>query len=139
MTSPQMLMHAETRDETALVTEETSLLEDPTYECISPLENQCEEKITTCSVSTTNSYECTNLIEPFKASAFLPTVTGDAMVAFAIGRHFDRQVMTECPPILRTFGIRDSLVLLREKTSTIKPSHKSSRINLARSAFSRLP
>ncbi len=30
MTSPQMLMHAETRDETALVIEGTGLLEEPT-------------------------------------------------------------------------------------------------------------
>ncbi len=50
------------------------------------------------------------------------------MVAFAIDRQFDRQVMTECPPILRNCGIGDSLVSLREKTSTregflIKPSN----------------
>ncbi len=56
MTSPRTLMHAEIRGETALVTEETGLLENPTYECLSPLENQYEEKLTTCSVSTTNSY-----------------------------------------------------------------------------------
>ncbi len=90
MTSLQMLMHAEIRDETALVTEETGLLEEPAYECLSLLENQCEEKPTTCSASTTNSYECTILIEPFKASAFLAIVTGDAMVASAIDHHFGR-------------------------------------------------
>ncbi len=49
MTSPQRLMHTETRDVTALVTEETGLLEDKTYECLFPLENQC-------FVLTTNSY-----------------------------------------------------------------------------------
>ncbi len=48
MTSPQMLMHAETRDVTALVTQETGLLEDPTNECLSLLENQFEENLTTC-------------------------------------------------------------------------------------------
>ncbi len=106
MTSPQM------------VTVEMGLLEEPAYECLSLLESQCEEKPTTCSASTTNSYECTILIEPFKASAFLAIVTGDAMVASAIDRHFDRQVITECLPTLRTFGIRDSLVPLRGKTST---------------------
>ncbi len=124
MTSPQMLMHAEIQNQTTLVTEETGLLEDPTYECLSQLENQCEEKLTTCSVSTKNSYECTILTETFKPSAFLATVTGDTMVAFATDHHFDRQVMTgECSPILRTFRIRDSLVSLRENTSTIKLSH----------------
>ncbi len=111
-------MHAETRDETTLVTEETGLLEDLTYECLSPLENQCDKELTSCFVSTTNSYECTILIEPFNASAFLETVTGDAMMAFGIDHHFDRQVMTESLPILQTYGIRDSLVSLREKTST---------------------
>ncbi len=118
MTSPQMPMHAETRNAIALVAEETGLLEDPTYGCLSPLENHCEEKAPSCSVSTTNSCECTILIEQFKASVSLATVTGDEMVAFAIDRHFDRQVMTECIPTLQTFGMRDSLVSLREKTST---------------------
>ncbi len=95
------------------------------------MEDQCEENLTTCSVSTTKLCECTTLIKPFKTSAFLVTVTGVAMVAFAIDRHFDRQVMTECPPILRTFGIRDSLVSIREKTSTIKPSHNKPRTGLS--------
>ncbi len=70
MTSPRTLMHAETRDKTALVTEETGLLEELTYECLSPLEG-IEEKLTTCSISTTNSYECTILVESLEASAFL--------------------------------------------------------------------
>ncbi len=70
MTSPQTLMHAETRDKSALVTKETGLLEELTYECLSSLED-IEEKLTTCSVSTTNSYKCTILVESFKASAFL--------------------------------------------------------------------
>ncbi len=47
MTYPRMLMHAETRVETTLVTEETGLLEEPTYECLPSLEDQCEEKLTT--------------------------------------------------------------------------------------------
>ncbi len=85
-------------------------------------------KGTTCSVSTTNSYECTTVIEPFEARTFLVTVTGEAMVDFAKNRHFDRQLMTECLPILRTLGIIDSPDSLREKTSTregypIKPSN----------------
>ncbi len=121
MTSPHMLMHAQTRDETALVTEETGLVEEPTYECLSTLEDQYEVNLTTCCVPTTNSYECTILIEPFKMSAFLVTVIGGAMVAFATDHHFDRHVMTECPPILQMFGIRDSFVSLTERTSTIKP------------------
>ncbi len=136
MISPQMLVHVEGRDVIALVTQETGLLEDPTKECLSPLENQCEENLTTCSVSTTNSFECTIHIEPFNASTFLATVKGDAVVAFAFDRHFDRQVMAECLPIYRIFGIRDSLVSLREKTSTrerfpIKPSHNKPRPGLS--------
>ncbi len=102
MTSARTLLHAETRDETTLVREETDLLEEPTYECLTPLKDQCDENLTTCSVSNATSYECTSVIEPFKASVFL------AMVAFAKDRHFDRQAMTECLPILRTFGIIDS-------------------------------
>ncbi len=39
MTAPLTLLHAETRDETALMTEETGLLEEPTYDYLSPLEN----------------------------------------------------------------------------------------------------
>ncbi len=66
----------------------------------------------------TCSYECTIGIEPCKANAFLVTVTGEAMVAFAIDGHFDRHVMIEFLSILRTFGIRDSLVSLGEKTTT---------------------
>ncbi len=60
MTSPRALLHVETRDETALVKQETDLLEEPTCACLSPLEDQCEENLTTCSVSTTNSYECSS-------------------------------------------------------------------------------
>ncbi len=93
-------------------------------------------KGTTCSVSTTNSYECTTVIEPFEARTFLVTETGEAMTAFAKDSHFDRQLMTECLPILRTFGIIDSLVSLREKISTregypIKPSNNKSRPGLS--------
>ncbi len=47
-------MHAETRDETTLVTEETGLLEEPTYECLPPLEDQCEEKLTTADEDATS-------------------------------------------------------------------------------------
>ncbi len=53
------------------------------------MEDRFEENLT-ASVSTTNSYECTIVIEPLKASAFLVTVTGEAMMAFAIERQFDR-------------------------------------------------
>ncbi len=67
-------------------------MEEPTYECLDTLEDQCEEKLTTCSVAITNPYECTTVIEPFEASAFLVTVTGEARAAFAIDRHFARQV-----------------------------------------------
>ncbi len=49
----------------------------------SPLENQFEENLTACSVLTTNSYECIIVIEPFKVSSFLVTVTGEAMVDFS--------------------------------------------------------
>ncbi len=47
MTAPWTLLHAEIRDKTILVKEEMGLLEEPTYECISSLEDQCEEKLTT--------------------------------------------------------------------------------------------
>ncbi len=100
----------ETQGETAVMREETGLFEESTYACISPLEDQFEDNLTACSVSTTNSYECTFVIESLKANAFLVTVTREVMVAFAIERHFDRQVITEC------LGIRNSLVSLREKT-----------------------
>ncbi len=58
------------------------------------------------------------------------------MVAFAKDRHFDRQLMSACLPIPRTFGIRDSFVSLREKTSTregfpIKASHNKPRPGLS--------
>ncbi len=58
------------------------------------------------------------------------------MVAFAIERHFDRQVITECLPILRTFGSRNSLVSLRKKTCAregfpIKPFHNKPRCGLS--------
>ncbi len=43
MTSSRTLMHLETQDATILVTEETRLLEEPAYKCLSPLEGQCEE------------------------------------------------------------------------------------------------
>ncbi len=68
----------------------------------------------------TCSYESTIGIEPCKANAFLVTVTGEAMVAFAIDGHLDRHVMTEFLSFLRTFGIRDSLVSLGENTTTRK-------------------
>ncbi len=117
MTFYRTLLHAATRGETALVKEEMGLLEEPTYDCFSPLEDQCEKYLTTCSVSTKNSYECTTVFKPFEANTFIVTVTEKAMVAFAKDRHFYRQLMTECLLIPRTFGIRDSIVSVREKTS----------------------
>ncbi len=75
-----MLIHAEARNETALMTEETGLLGESPCECLSPPADQCEENLTTCPMSTACSYECTVVIEPCKANAFQMTVTGMALV-----------------------------------------------------------
>ncbi len=115
-------MRTGTRDETALVTEETGLLEEPRYEWLSPLEIQCKVKLTTCSVSIACSYECATVIETPRMSTFLMNVNGD--VAFATDHHFDRKVTTNFLPILPPCEIGGVLVSLGEKAPITRSQSK---------------
>ncbi len=58
-----------------LVTEETGLLEEPPYECLSPADNQCDDTFATCSVSVTYCYEVAGTLDPSKKKDSPPTAT----------------------------------------------------------------
>ncbi len=128
ITSPYAFMLTATQDETAFVAEEMGLLDEPSYEWSSRLGNQCEKKLTACSVSATWSDECAIVIEPSKKTAFLMTVIREAMVALTTDSNFDRQVIANCLPFLRPYEIGDAFVSLTERSATpggfpITPSH----------------
>ncbi len=76
MENPRALVHPETQHGVPLVTVKTMLLEQPPYECPSPLERQCDDQFTMCCVSVTYSYEGTAIIDPSKTEGgFPPTAT----------------------------------------------------------------
>ncbi len=60
---PRALVHAETQREVALVAEETGLLEEPPFECLSPSFHKCDDQFATCSIPVTYSYEIANAID----------------------------------------------------------------------------
>ncbi len=64
--------------EAARVIEETRLLEDQPYECLSPLEHQWDDQFAMCSVPVTYSYESTILIDHLEQNAFPQTAAGEA-------------------------------------------------------------
>ncbi len=78
MEKPRAIVYAETQHETALMMEETGLLEKLSYGCPSPSDHHSDGQFATCSVSITYSYESTAIIDPSKKKDdFPPTVPPD--------------------------------------------------------------
>ncbi len=71
-------MYAEAQEEAARVIEETGLLENQSYECLSPSEYQWDDQFAMCSVSVAYSYESTILIDQSEQNAFPQTAVGEA-------------------------------------------------------------
>ncbi len=57
MENPRALVYAEFQHKVALVTKETGMLEELSYECSSPSDHHSDAQFATCSVSITYSYE----------------------------------------------------------------------------------
>ncbi len=78
MAHPRTLVYAEAQEEAARMIEETGLLENQPYECLSPSDCQWDDQFATCSVSVTYSYEKTILIDQSEQNAFPQTAAGEA-------------------------------------------------------------
>ncbi len=84
-------MQAETRYKAI---KETIPLEDLPRSRPTSTELQHDEQFYLCYASATPSHENTATVDLSKENAFLQTVVGEAMVAIATERLFDRQVTT---------------------------------------------
>ncbi len=79
-----------------LVTEETRMLEDPSYECLPSSVHQCDDQFAMCSVSVTHSYESTIVIDLSEQTALAQTAAGEASVVHVT----ERQVTPTVPSIV---------------------------------------
>ncbi len=93
---PRALVHAKTQQEVAQVAEETGLLEEPPYECLSPSVHQCDDQIATCSISDPYIYEINNTIGLSEKNASAQTAVIEASGVVET----ERQVTTTYPSIV---------------------------------------
>ncbi len=77
MENPPAIVYAETQHEVALMTEETGVLEELPYECLSPSAPYNDDEFATCSVSDTYSDEGAAIIDPSKKNNFPQPATGE--------------------------------------------------------------
>ncbi len=94
MTYPRALMYAQNREVATVVTEETGLLEEPSYEYHSSPDQKCEEKLNMWPISIKCVYESPNVIKPLKESALLVTVTGEVTMPVTTDPHLKKMVTT---------------------------------------------
>ncbi len=93
---PPALVHSETQHEVDQVAEETGLLEEPPYECLTPSVHQRDDQFATCSISVPYFYEINNTIHLSKKNASAQTAVIEASGVVET----ERQVTTTYPPIV---------------------------------------
>ncbi len=106
---PRALLHAKAQHEVALVAEETGLLEEPAYDCLSPWVHPCGDQFATCSVSVTYSYESTGVIDLSEQSALAETASGETSVV----NETERQATRASPSMVhphRGTGVLDPVM-----------------------------
>ncbi len=94
---PRALLHVETQHEVALVAEETGLLEEPLYDCLSPSVRTCGDQFATCSVSVTYSYESRDVVDLSEQNALSKTACGETSVV----NETERQAISASPSMVR--------------------------------------